>query len=76
VADQRVEIVDHDPAWRDRFAEQRPVVEELLGPWLVGPVEHVGSTSVPGLRAKPGDFVVRALRRAGIEPPVRDALPE
>jgi len=39
-------------------------------------VEHVGSTSVPGLRAKPGDFVVRALRRAGIEPPVRDALPE
>lgn len=53
VADQRVEIVDHDPAWRDRFAEQRPVVEELLGPWLAGPVEHVGSTSVPGLRAKP-----------------------
>ena len=95
VADQRVEIVDHDPAWRDRFAEQRPVVEELLGPWLAGPVEHVGSTSVPGLRADlkerlarqhpdnrnaysnaKGDIVVRALRRAGIEPPVRDALQE
>jgi len=70
-------------------------VEELLGPWLAGPVEHVGSTSVPGLRADlkerlarqhpdnrnaysnaKGDIVVRALRRAGIEPPVRDALQE
>ena len=28
-------------------------MEELLGPWLAGPVEHIGSTSVPGLRAKP-----------------------
>ena len=25
----------------------------MLRPWLAGPVEHVGSTAVPGLRAKP-----------------------
>ena len=25
----------------------------MLGPWLAGPVEHIGSTAVPGLRAKP-----------------------
>jgi len=29
------------------------VVEALLAPWICGPVEHVGSTAVPGLRAKP-----------------------
>ena len=30
-------------------AELRPALE----PWLLSPIEHVGSTSVPGLAAKP-----------------------
>lgn len=53
MADQRVTLVGYDPAWPGRFAEQRSLVQELLGPWLAGPVEHIGSTAVPGLRAKP-----------------------
>jgi len=53
MADQRVEVVDYDPGWPELFAAQRPSVAELLGPWLAGPVEHIGSTAVPGLRAKP-----------------------
>jgi GrpB-like predicted nucleotidyltransferase (UPF0157 family) len=53
MADQRVEIADYNTTWPDRFAEQGPVVEALLHPWLSGPVEHIGSTAVPGLRAKP-----------------------
>src|SRR5215469_13340724 len=53
MADQRVGVAEPDPAWADQFAEQRMVVEELLRPWLAGPVEHIGSTAVPGLRAKP-----------------------
>jgi GrpB-like predicted nucleotidyltransferase (UPF0157 family) len=53
MADQAVEVVDYDPGWPERFAEQRGSVEDLLRPWLARPVEHIGSTSVPGLRAKP-----------------------
>jgi GrpB-like predicted nucleotidyltransferase (UPF0157 family) len=53
MADQEVEVVDYDAAWPDRFAEQRRAVEAMLAPWLCGPVEHIGSTAVPGLRAKP-----------------------
>src|SRR5215472_8220738 len=48
-----IEIMDYDPAWPRRFAEQRDRLAGLLAPWLAAPVEHIGSTSVPGLRAKP-----------------------
>ena len=53
MSDQRVEIHPYDPAWPERFAAQSQSVERILAPWLVAPVEHVGSTSVPGLAAKP-----------------------
>jgi len=32
---------------------QRARLDPVLAPWLVGQVEHIGSTSVPGLPAKP-----------------------
>jgi GrpB-like predicted nucleotidyltransferase (UPF0157 family) len=47
-----IEVVDPDPAWPDRFAELRARVEAALGDRALA-VEHVGSTSVPGLPAKP-----------------------
>jgi GrpB-like predicted nucleotidyltransferase (UPF0157 family) len=53
VAGKPVEIVAHDPRWMDRFEAERAVLEKVLAPWLAGPVEHVGSTAVPGLDAKP-----------------------
>jgi GrpB-like predicted nucleotidyltransferase (UPF0157 family) len=53
MADGSLEIADYDPTWPDRFEEQASQVAVLLAPWLAGPVEHVGSTAVPGLPAKP-----------------------
>jgi len=64
--------VDHDPAWAVRFAEQQVVVEDLLRPWLTGPVEHIGSTAVPGLRAKP---VIDMLAPVGSLAEARTAIP-
>jgi GrpB-like predicted nucleotidyltransferase (UPF0157 family) len=48
-----VDIVDYDPAWPVRFEEERKELERVLRPWLAGPIEHIGSTAVPGLAAKP-----------------------
>jgi GrpB-like predicted nucleotidyltransferase (UPF0157 family) len=53
VADEPVHVAGYDPAGPDRFAEQRDRVAAILAPWLAAPIEHIGSTSVPGLPAKP-----------------------
>jgi GrpB-like predicted nucleotidyltransferase (UPF0157 family) len=47
-----VEVVDYDPAWPVEYARLEARVKDVLGP-LVKRVEHVGSTAVPGLAAKP-----------------------
>jgi GrpB-like predicted nucleotidyltransferase (UPF0157 family) len=46
-------IVDYDPAWATDFETERGRVEGAMEPWLLRPVEHIGSTAVPGLAAKP-----------------------
>jgi GrpB-like predicted nucleotidyltransferase (UPF0157 family) len=50
---ERVEVVAYDPAWRDRAARDVEDIAKCLSGWLVTPVEHIGSTAVPGLPAKP-----------------------
>ncbi|MEV6305515.1 GrpB family protein [Actinoplanes sp. NPDC051861] len=45
-------IEDYDPAWADRYATVAASLREVLG-GLVIEVDHVGSTAVPGLPAKP-----------------------
>lgn len=45
-------ISDPDPAWPARFEAEAEALADLLGDLIVR-IEHVGSTSVPGLGAKP-----------------------
>jgi GrpB-like predicted nucleotidyltransferase (UPF0157 family) len=47
-----IELYDHDPAWCDAYRREAARVRGALGR-RVGRLEHVGSTSVPGLPAKP-----------------------
>ena len=53
MVNQVIAIVDYDPVWAERFIVQQARLSAVLAPWLAGPIEHIGSTSVPGLRAKP-----------------------
>ena len=50
---EKAEIRPHDPRLGDRARAERARLAWLLAPWLVDGVEHVGSTAVPGLAAKP-----------------------
>lgn len=45
-------ILDYDPRWPDQFRHEADKMRTALGPRALQ-VEHVGSTSVPGLAAKP-----------------------
>ncbi|HWS35750.1 MAG TPA: GrpB family protein [Actinoplanes sp.] len=47
-----VVVEDYDPAWPARFATVAVQVRAILGERILA-LEHVGSTSVPGLAAKP-----------------------
>ena len=49
---REIVIVDYEPSWVQRFESERERLAGALGP-LALRIEHVGSTAVPGLAAKP-----------------------
>lgn len=61
-ADQPVHVVPYDPAWPAQFADQRDRTSTLLTPWLAAAVEHIGSTAVAGMPAKPVVDVLALVR--------------
>jgi GrpB-like predicted nucleotidyltransferase (UPF0157 family) len=67
-ANNPIVIAVYDPAWATEFQEEKRRLEEAIGRWAVA-VEHVGSTAVPGLAAKPVIDIGVSLRS------YRDALP-
>jgi GrpB-like predicted nucleotidyltransferase (UPF0157 family) len=48
----KVQVVDHDPSWPGLFRREADRIRAVLGERAVQ-LEHIGSTSVPGLAAKP-----------------------
>ena len=52
--DAPVHIVPYDLAWPGGFEAERQLLVEAIGPWVVaGAIEHIGSTAIAGLDAKP-----------------------
>jgi GrpB-like predicted nucleotidyltransferase (UPF0157 family) len=57
-----VVIVPYDDAWPAHIEQEAPVLERALATWLVGRVEHIGSTAIAGLAAKPVIDIMGAVR--------------
>ncbi len=57
-----VEIVPYNPAWANEFAAESARVRAALGNLAVN-IHHIGSTSVPGLAAKPITDLMVTVRR-------------
>ncbi|MCG7843990.1 MAG: GrpB family protein [Methanomassiliicoccales archaeon] len=47
-----IELSDPDPRWPVRFVHERDLLKGTLGDIAIT-IDHIGSTAVPGLKAKP-----------------------
>lgn len=55
-------VCSYSRSWPVLFEQEAAVLRSRLHPWLVGGVEHIGSTAVPGLAAKPILDMLAAIR--------------
>jgi GrpB-like predicted nucleotidyltransferase (UPF0157 family) len=73
-AGKPIVIVDYDPAWPARFEAERDLMYAACGRDAFTIIEHVGSTAVPGLAAKPIIDMMPGLRSLDDAPPVIEKL--
>lgn len=59
-----VEIKDYDPEWPKAYELEKSRIMKKLGE-LVLEIEHIGSTAVPGISAKPVIDILIAVRNMG-----------
>jgi len=69
-----VVIAPYDPAWPAMFEAERDLLTPVLAPWAAGPIEHIGSTAVPGLPAKPVIDIMAGVRDLASSRPAIEAL--
>jgi GrpB-like predicted nucleotidyltransferase (UPF0157 family) len=65
-ADGPVRLAEPDPDWAAQYARQEERIRRALGP-RARQVEHVGSTSIPGLAAKPVIDILLTVADSGDE---------
>lgn len=56
-----IRIVEYDPEWNQMFREHAGIINSALGS-AAERIEHIGSTSVPGLAAKPVVDIIVVVR--------------
>jgi GrpB-like predicted nucleotidyltransferase (UPF0157 family) len=70
---ERVELRDYDPSWAEIFEAERILIAPIFDGRAVG-IEHIGSTSVPDLCAKPIVDVLVGLRELALSQEDIDAM--
>lgn len=73
-ATEPVELVAPDPAWLEGGRRAAQSLDAVLGELLAYPVEHVGSTAIPGVAAKPILDLLAAVTDLGVAEQVAGLL--
>ena len=72
---REIVVVDYDPCWPAKFQLHAEMLSRALGGKALA-IEHVGSTSVPGLAAKPIIDIIILVEDSGDEAAYLPALVE
>jgi len=75
VKDAPIELEPYNTQWPELFQLEAASLRDVLNPWLAGAIEHIGSTSVPGLSAKPVIDIMAPVHSLELAKPAIDALP-
>ena len=73
VEKREIVLVDYNPLWPEKFQKHAAILSLALGARALS-IEHVGSTSVPGLAAKPIIDIIVQVDNSGDEPAYLPAL--
>ena len=76
MVEEPIVLVDYSPAWPAAFQVEREALQRALGPWLAGPIEHIGSTAIPGMMAKPVIDIMAGVADLISSQPAREAVRE
>jgi len=68
-----VVIVDYDPRWPALYEEEKDRIVAASGPVVLA-IEHIGSTAVPGLAAKPVIDIMVGIQTLDEAPALYDPL--
>jgi GrpB-like predicted nucleotidyltransferase (UPF0157 family) len=61
----KVRVVPYDPAWPEKYADEARRVRSAIG-HLIEDVQHIGSTAIPGMAAKPIIDIAVAVADTGV----------
>ncbi|MEW7279318.1 GrpB family protein [Aquimarina sp. 2201CG1-2-11] len=48
-----IELVDHNPAWKNRYNDEKERILKKVGNQTIIRIEHFGSSSIPSIKSKP-----------------------
>lgn len=61
-------LTEHNPGWGQIFREERELILDYLGTTKIVSIDHIGSTSIPGLIAKPTiDILIKLYNDSDID---------
>ncbi len=64
LVERKIELMPYDPDWIMLFATEAGLLRRIFGQEVVA-VHHIGSTSIPGMTAKPIIDILLEVRVSG-----------